>query len=106
MTDKVMINHKGRSSSDSKFNKEIEVNRNWHLLWSKFYFYKKHHNYFYSFFKTLPNFLSSIFKYIIYKLLKNEKKSSQYKMRFLGLLNSYMLCKSYYRPYNKNIKFF
>ena len=101
----IQLNHLGNQSHGG-YDFEMEKSRNWHWMWSKFYFYKKHHNYFYSFFKTLPNFLSSIFKYIIYKLLKNEKKSSQYKMRFLGLLNSYMLCKSYYRPYNKNIKFF
>jgi N-acetylglucosaminyl-diphospho-decaprenol L-rhamnosyltransferase len=96
----IQLNHLGNQSHGG-YDFEMEKSRNWHWMWSKFYFYKKHHNYFYSFFKTLPNFLSSIFKFLIYKLLTNRKKSSQYKMRFLGLLNSYMLCNSHYRPYNK-----
>ena len=49
MTNVASIYHVGRSSSDKKYNKEIEVNRNWHYMWSKFYFYKKHYNYFYAF---------------------------------------------------------
>ena len=35
------INHKGNSSINEKYKDEIEVNRNWHLMWSTFYFYKK-----------------------------------------------------------------
>ncbi len=96
----IQLNHLGNQSHGG-YDFEMEKSRNWHWMWSKFYFYKKHHNYFYSFFKTLPNFLSSILKYLIYILLRDRKKSSQYKMRFLGLLSSYMLCKSYYRPYDK-----
>ena len=28
-------------SHDKKFNHEIEINRNWHYMWSRFYFIKK-----------------------------------------------------------------
>ena len=56
---------------------------------------------YYSFLKTFPNFISSGSKFIYYKIINNEKKKWQYKMRFLGLFNSYMLKKSFYRPYNK-----
>ena len=95
------IYHAGGSSHGFEFDLEMEKSRNWHWMWSKFYFYKKHHNYFFSFFKTLPNFISSFVKFLNYKLIRNKKKSFQYKMRFLGLLNSYMLKNSYYRPYKK-----
>ena len=98
MTDKVMINHKGRSSSDSKFNKEIEVNRNWHLLWSKFYFYKKHYNYFYALYKISNSFISSFFKKIIFKVIKNDYKYSLYSARFSGCMNSMLNKKSWFRP--------
>ena len=97
----VEIDHLG-GQSHGQFDFEMENSRNWHWMWSKFYFYKKHHNYFYSLVKTFPNLLSSILKFIYYRLIGNEKKISQYKMRFLGLLNSYFLKKSYYRPYKKN----
>jgi len=95
----VEVNHLGNQSHGS-YDLEMEKSRNWHWMWSNFYYYKKHHNYFYSFLKTLPNFISSGSKFIYYKISNNEKKKLQYKMRFLGLLNSYMLKKSFYRPYN------
>jgi len=97
----VEIDHLG-GQSHGQFDSEMENSRNWHWMWSKFYFYKKHHNYFYSLIKTFPNLLSSIFKFIYFRLIGNEKKTNQYKMRFLGLLNSYLLKKSFYRPYKKN----
>ena len=97
----VEIDHLG-GQSHGEFDSEMENSRNWHWMWSKFYFYKKHHNYFYSLIKTFPNLLSSIFKFIYFRLIGNKKKISQYKMRFLGLLNSYLLRKSFYRPYKKN----
>ena len=95
----VEVNHLGNQSHGS-YDLEMEKSRNWHWMWSNFYYYKKHNNYFYSFLKTLPNFISSGSKFIYYKISNNEKKKWQYKMRFLGLLNSYMLKKSFYRPYN------
>ena len=97
----VEIDHLG-GQSHGQFDSEMENSRNWHWMWSKFYFYKKHHNYFYSLIRTFPNLLSSIFKFIYFRLIDNEKKTNQYKMRFLGLLNSYLLKKSFYRPYKKN----
>tara|TARA_B110000483_G_scaffold234598_1_gene304912 strand:+ start:846 stop:1694 length:849 start_codon:yes stop_codon:yes gene_type:complete len=100
----VQLDHLG-GQSHGEYDFEMEKSRNWHWMWSKFYFYKKHHNYFFSFLKTLPNFISSFIKFLNYKLIGNKKKSFQYKMRFLGLLNSYMLKNSYYRPYKKKIKF-
>ena len=95
----VEVDHLGNQSHGS-YDLEMEKSRNWHWMWSNFYYYKKHHNYFYSFLKNLPNFISSGAKFIYYKIFNNEKKKWQYKMRFLGLLNSYMLKKSFYRPYN------
>tara|TARA_Y100000992_G_scaffold26658_1_gene15072 strand:+ start:2574 stop:3410 length:837 start_codon:yes stop_codon:yes gene_type:complete len=97
----VELQHLG-GQSHGQYDLEMENSRNWHWMWSKFYYYRKHHNYMYSFFKTLPNFVSSIIKYLNYMLIGNQNKSNQYKMRFLGLYNSYMLKKSFYRPYKKN----
>tara|TARA_A100001015_G_scaffold25144_1_gene28289 strand:+ start:3254 stop:4102 length:849 start_codon:yes stop_codon:yes gene_type:complete len=90
------IQHLGAKSSNLGI--EYEKCRNWHWMWSKFYYYKKYNGYFFSFIKNFPALCSSLSKYIIYKLLSNEKKKEIYKMRFLGLFNSYLLKMSTYRP--------
>ena len=51
-----------------------------------------------AFFSTFPSFLSSIIKFLFYSFAKKKLKKNIYKMRFLGLLNSYFLKKSFYRP--------
>ena len=91
--------HLGGASHGNKNDFEMEKSRNWHWMWSKFYFYKKHQGYLYGLFKTLPIFLKSFFKYIFYKLTNKSDKKEISKLRFLGLLQSYMLRKSSYRPY-------
>ena len=91
--------HLGGASHGDKNDIEMEKSRNWHWMWSKFYFYKKHHGYFFGLVKTLPIFVKSFFKYIFYMLLNKNDKKEISKMRFLGLLKSYMLKKSSYRPY-------
>ena len=54
---KVPINYKNLLGSHNyELNFPIEVNRNWHLMWSKFYFKKKHYGYFYAFFFNLSLF--------------------------------------------------
>jgi len=95
----VPIVHVGGASHGDKNDFEMEKSRNWHWTWSKFYFYKKHHGYIFGLVKTLPIFLKSFFKYFFYKFLNKNEKKEIFKMRFLGLLKSYMLKKSSYRPY-------
>ena len=83
-------------SHDKEFNFPVEVNRNWHYMWSKFYFEKKHNGYIYSFLKTLPYFIRSIIKVMIH--YKNNEKKKIYYARASGLFNSFLLKKSWYRP--------
>ena len=94
----VPIEHLGGASHGDKKNLEMEKSRNWHWMWSKFYYKKKHEGYLLSLLSTLPSFFSSFIKYFLYFLTKNETKQNIYKMRFLGLLNSYLLKKSFHRP--------
>ena len=94
---KALVFHKGNSSVDKKFNYEIELNRNWHLMWSKFYFYKKNFSIITAYKKTLRSFFSSLIKIIYYKFI-NKKKYFIYLNRFNGLLISYMNKKSSRRP--------
>ena len=95
----IKINHTGGTSHDESINHEMEKSRNWHWMWSKFYFSKKHKGYFFGFLNTLPNLFKSFFKFCYYFLIRNKYKKVIYKMRLCGLIKSYMLKKSSYRPY-------
>ena len=80
-----IINHLGESSIVSK---DLEYLRNWHWMWSKFYYNKKHNGYLSAIIKTSHNFLSAILKYFFYSLIFKKHKKIIYKMRFLGLYNA------------------
>ncbi len=92
-----LIDHIGASSSNVNQNKEIEYLRNWHWMWSKFYFNKKHKGYLNAFFLVFSNLISAKIKFIYYFLIFNSHKKNIYKMRILGLLNSMLLKKSFFR---------
>ena len=94
----VKIKHEGGNSHGNRDDFEMEKSRNWHWMWSKFYYKKKYKGYFVALILTLPSFFTSFMKYLFYSLTKNKNKKNIYKMRFLGLLNSYLLKKSFYRP--------
>ena len=66
--------HLGGLSHGDRANLEMEKSRNWHWMWSKFYFKKKYNNYFFAFFSTLPNFLSSIIKFLFYSFIRKKLK--------------------------------
>ena len=92
-----IIDHKGSSSSSIKNDPEFEYLRNWHWMWSKFYFNKKHFGFLQAFISVLPSFLSSIIKILIFTLLFNKKKRKIYQFRFSGILNSIIGKTSWYR---------
>ena len=94
----IKILHSGGSSHDIEVNYEMELSRNWHWMWSSFYFYKKHNGYNFSLIKFLPKLFSSLLKTIFYKLIFSKNKSSIYYQRFSGLFNSMVGKKSWYRP--------
>jgi len=92
-----IIDHIGASSSETNQNKEIEYLRNWHWMWSKFYFNKKHNGYLNAFFKVFLNLISAKIKFIYYLITLNSHKRKIYQMRILGLLNSMLSKNSFYR---------
>ena len=94
---KSRIHHLGGKAVDPKYKNEIEYLRNWHWMWSKFYFNKKHYGFLSSSIKIFPNFVSAIIKILFYSLLLKKHKINIYKMRLLGILNSFMGKKSFYR---------
>ncbi len=94
----VKVAHLGGTSHEDSINYEMEKSRNWHWMWSSFYFHKKHYGYFVALIKILPKFLSAILKTIFYKLISNKEKKDIYYCRFDGILNSILMRKSWYRP--------
>jgi len=95
---KAKIHHLGGKSHSPVHEKEIEFSRNWHWMWSKFYFNKKHYGYLIALLKSLPTLIASIIKFFYYFVTYNKFKRTVYIMRFLGLLNSMLGKKSWYRP--------
>ena len=94
----IKVNHLGGTSHDSELNKTMELSRNWHWMWSSFYYHKKHYGYFNALFKISPKLLSSLIKFIFYLLIFQKFKSDIYKHRVFGIINSVLLKKSWYRP--------
>ena len=95
----IKVEHFGGTSHNSEINKPMELSRNWHWMWSSFYFNKKHYGYFFAIIKIFPKFFSSLFKFIFYSIIFKKNKSDIYKYRLLGIINSVLLKKSWYRPF-------
>ena len=76
----------------------MELSRNWHWMWSTFYFHKKYKGFFISFLIILPKLISAIFKTLFYTLTFNKEKKDIYYQRTSGLINSIVGNPSWYRP--------
>ena len=92
------VKHLGGASHDFKINQSMELSRNWHWMWSTFYFHKKHYGYLTAMIKILPKLSSSLIKFIIFLITFQKDKSEIYKHRLSGIINSVLLRKSWYRP--------
>ena len=85
---KAKIRHLGAKAANDEFFNEVEFSRNWHLMWSTFYFNKKHYGYFFALKKTYKKLITSIIKFLFFTLTFNSIKEKIYLMRFSGLYNS------------------
>ena len=92
------INHLAARTVDQKFEYEIELSRNWHWIWSKFYFSKKHFGFFKAFYEGFPKYCTSLLKFLFYLLINNKKKRKIYFNRASGFYNAYLGKSSWYRP--------
>ena len=90
-SNQLKIHHLGFKSSVSENHnenlKKINI-KNWHYMWSSFYFYKKNYNYLYALNKILWKFIKSFFKMIFYSITFQKEAKQKYLYRFLGLLSS------------------
>ena len=91
------VHHLGASAVNKKYSEQVELSRNWHWIWSKFYFNRKHYGFLKAFISISPSFLSDVLK-LLFSYLINHKKKRIYLHRVLGFLNALFGKKSYYRP--------
>ena len=94
----IKVKHAGGTSHDNKINYEMELSRNWHWMWSTFYYNKKYNGYLIALIKTIPKLITSVFKIVLYSITFNKTKRKIYLQRFSGLINSILGKKSWYRP--------
>ena len=98
---KLIVNHFGfKSSTDFTNETDLIKLRNWHYMWSYFYYHKKNEGYFKALKVSFGKLIRSFLKFIFFTLIFNKKKRTNYFYRFLGLLNSMMGKKSLFRINN------
>jgi N-acetylglucosaminyl-diphospho-decaprenol L-rhamnosyltransferase len=94
----IKIHHEGASSVNQSLKNELEKNRNWHWMWSTFYYHKKYRGFLIALIIVFPKLFSSFFKTIFYFIIFNKTKRDIYFYRLSGIINSILGKKSWYRP--------
>ena len=94
----IIIKHEGANSVMKTNSFELEKNRNWHWMWSTFYYQKKYNGFIQAFILIFPKLLSSLIKTLFYFLTFKKEKRDIYFCRLSGILNSIVGKKSWYRP--------
>ena len=94
----ILVNHEGANSVKRENQFELEKNRNWHWMWSTFYYHKKHSGFLLALIFIFPKFSSSLIKACYYLIIFSTQKRDIYFCRMNGLLNSILGKKSWYRP--------
>ena len=97
----LIIDHKRSTSikifKKTNLNNKILYLRNWHYMWSMFYYYKKNFNYIYGIKKTIKFFFRDFSKLIYFIIIFNKVNFFIRLNRILGLITSYLFIKSYKR---------
>jgi GT2 family glycosyltransferase len=92
------IRHLGKQASENILN--IELCRNWHWMWSLFYYNYKHFGIITAYRVGIIRFFSSIFKLFFSFVFFNKKKILIHYYRINGLLNAFLRRPSWLRPDN------
>ena len=90
------VKHFEKKSSVDNLN--IELCRNWHWMWSLFYYNYKHFGFLTAYKTTLFKFFLSIIKLLIALILLNKKKTLIYYYRINGLFNAFLKRPAWLRP--------
>ena len=99
-SNKLIVDHlgfKGSFASDKKYKIEAIKLRNWHYMWSQFYFNRKYDGIFLTYYKGFFKLIKIIFKFIYFFIVNKNEEKIKYKYRFLGLINSMLMKKSHFR---------
>ena len=92
------IQHLGKQASEYSLN--IELCRNWHWMWSLFYYNYKHFGALAAYKITINKFFSSIFKLFIASVFFNKKNFLIHYYRLSGLFNAFLKKPAWLRPDN------
>jgi GT2 family glycosyltransferase len=90
------VQHFAKQASRDSLN--IKLCRNWHWMWSLYYYNFKHFGLLAAYKVTLYKFISSLIKMLIAILLLKKEKYLIHKYRLLGLINAYQGKNSWLRP--------
>ena len=91
------INHLGAKGVSQIFKNQIELSRNWHWSWSRYYYKKKHFGFLNAFLSETPRAINSLIKIFVYSFTNHNKKKI-YIFRFQGFLKALLGKSSSYRP--------
>ena len=92
------VKHSGKQASEYSLN--IELCRNWHWMWSLFYYNYKHFGVLVAYKATISKFFSSIFKLLIASVFFNKKNFLIHYYRLNGLFNAFLKKPAWLRPDN------
>jgi hypothetical protein len=92
------IQHAGKQASEYSLN--IELCRNWHWMWSLFYYNYKHFGVLVAYKTTISKLFSSIFKLFIALVFFNKKNFLIHCYRLNGLFNAFLKKPAWLRPDN------
>jgi len=95
---KSKVQHLEKQGSGDSLN--VELCRNWHWMWSLFYYNYKHYGFFKAYKVTIPKLFSSIVKLVVALILFNKKKFLIHYFRLSGLFNAFLKKPSWLRPSN------
>jgi len=93
---KSRIGHVGKNSSKDDI--KIELCKNWHWMWSLFYFNNKHYGLLIAYKITIFKFLSAIIKIFFNLVFFKKNLFLINKFRLLGLIDAYLGKSSSLRP--------
>ena len=91
------LGNKGSLAADPNYEEVTNKFRDWHWMWSQFYFYKKNYSYIFAFKKFFFRLVKFGLLTFVFKILQNKKNLNRVKYRFFGLYNSMVGKDSFYR---------
>ena len=97
LANKIKIKHQ-RATSIVKDTEKIRNLRNWHYMWSMFYYNKKNFGFFKAFGFTINFLIKDLAMTVFYILILNPKKMKERFYRVYGASSSILGFKSFLRP--------